>query len=207
MLNSAMIVTGSRVMSNLVFDWSKIVGKELPIVAFLLMVPLSTFELIQLLSPEVVHAEPVYPFEQTHEHWLPLETLTPPFSQGLDEAQLASLLLLLLLDFSLGTATRNTGRRTARMIMTNRTTQRRMNHFRAMPQHRRGGFLAAGSSAFEPRASPLRRPERPKNTGQEPRVLSGVSKPGLGNMCRISEMEPELRRRPIIVVSGLFWPA
>lgn len=200
MLNSAMIVTGSRVMSKFVLDWLKILGRELPIVAFLLIVPLSTFELTQLLSPDVVHVEPVYPFAQTHEHWLPLETLTPPLEQGLDVAQVA----VALLDFSLGTATRKTGRRTARMTMTNKITQRIMNHFRAMPQHRRGGFWARGSSAFEPRASPLRRPDRPKNTGQEPRGLSGVSRAGLGNMCRISEMEPELRRRPVILVSGSF---
>ena len=81
MLNSAIIVTGSRVISKSVLDWSKMDGRELPIVAFLLMLPLSMSELTQLLSALVVHCEPVYPFEQTQEHFSPLETLTPPFSQ------------------------------------------------------------------------------------------------------------------------------
>lgn len=91
------------------------------------------------------------------------------------------------------------------MTMMNRMTQSRMNQRRAMPQHRRGGRLVSGSSALEARASPLRRPDRPKNTGHELRGLSGVSTDGLGNMCRMSEIEPELRRRPSGVDGQLFF--
>jgi hypothetical protein len=43
-------------------------------------------------------------------------------------------------------------------------------------------------------SSSLRRFERPKKIGQDPRS-SGVCRPGGGNDARMSEREPELRRR------------
>lgn len=125
-----------------------------------------------------------------HEHWVPAETLTPPFSQGFFSAQG-------VLAFSRGTATRNTGRRTARMTMMKITTQMSTKIFRGIPQHvflRRG---ALGSSSLELSCSTLRKLERPKNTGHDavdPRA-SGVAKPGGGKEASISDKEPELRGR------------
>jgi hypothetical protein len=87
MLNNAMMVTESRVILNLLDDALNTFGRPLPIVAFLLIVPFSTSEVTQLLSPDTVHCEPVYPFEHTHEHSEPLDTLTPPFWQGFVVAQ------------------------------------------------------------------------------------------------------------------------
>jgi hypothetical protein len=51
-----------------------------------------------------------------------------------------------------------------------------------------------GSSSLELSGSTLRRFERPKKIGQDPRS-SGVCRPGGGNDARMSEREPELRRR------------
>lgn len=87
MLNSAMMVTESSVILNLLDDALNTLGRSLPIVAFLLIVPFSTSELTQLPSPDTVHCEPVYPFEHTHEHSELLDTLTPPFWQGFVAAQ------------------------------------------------------------------------------------------------------------------------
>ena len=77
-LKIAMIVTESSLTPNFCSDSPNKVGSELPIVAFLWTVPLSTSAEVQLLSPAVVQREPVYPFEHTHEHVDPLDTLTPP---------------------------------------------------------------------------------------------------------------------------------
>jgi hypothetical protein len=113
----------------------------------------------------------------------------PPFLQGLLFAQAASLFA-----FSRGTATRKTGRRTARMTMMKMMMQRITKTLRDIPQQvflRLGAF---GSSSLELSCSTLRRFERPKKIGQDPRP-SGVCKPGGGKDARISDREPELRRR------------
>ena len=191
MLNSAMMVTESSVILNLLDEALNTSGRSLPIVAFLLIVPLSTSDVTQLPSPDTVHCDPVYPLEHTHEHSEPLDTLTPPFWQGLVLAQAFELPLC----FCFGTATRKTGSRMAKTTMMKRRMQSRTNHLRGMPQHFRAGFSAFRSSSFEWRASTLRRPDRPKKTGQELRP-SGVCRPGRGKDVRISEMEPEPRRPP-----------
>lgn len=90
---------------------------------------------------------------------------------------------------------RKTGSRMASTTIMKITMHSRMNHLRGMPQHFRAGFLAVGSSSLEWRGSTLRRPDRPKNTGHELRP-SGVCRPGRGKEVRISEIEPEPRRRP-----------
>lgn len=56
MLKRAMIVTESRVMSNFAFVSSNIEGSELPMVAF---DPLLIRAVVQLLSPAILHFEPV----------------------------------------------------------------------------------------------------------------------------------------------------
>lgn len=56
MLKIAMMVTESRVMSNFALDSSNRVGSELPMVAF---DPLRIREVVQLLSPAILHFEPV----------------------------------------------------------------------------------------------------------------------------------------------------
>jgi hypothetical protein len=55
MLKSAMRVTESRAMLNLLDDALNTSGRALPIVAFLLIMPLSTSDVTQLLSPDTVH--------------------------------------------------------------------------------------------------------------------------------------------------------
>jgi hypothetical protein len=84
----------------------------------------------------------VYPFEHTHEHSEPADTLTPPFWQGFVLAQ-----ELELLWFCLGTATRKTGSRMASTTMMKSRMDSRMNHLRGMPQHFRAGRVAFGSSS------------------------------------------------------------
>lgn len=56
MLKRAMIVTESRVILNFSLDSSNRIGSELPIVAF---DPLFTRAVVQLLSPAILHCEPV----------------------------------------------------------------------------------------------------------------------------------------------------
>ena len=97
-LNNAMMVTVSRVTLNLLDIWSTF-DRSLPMVAFMRVAPLTTSAVAQLESPGIVHCEPVNPLEQTQEHWVPLDTLMPPFWQGLALVQAAVLLLSPLLSF------------------------------------------------------------------------------------------------------------
>ena len=127
------MVTGSRGMLKIFCESSRNCGKSLPIVALFDAEFCPILVVVQLLSPDVMHCEPIYPFVQTQEQIDPLDTLTPPFLHGLDFSHGNR-----SFEFSCGTATRKTGRRTASVMVRSITTHIVMNNHRRIPQHLRG---------------------------------------------------------------------
>ncbi|EAU30899.1 predicted protein [Aspergillus terreus NIH2624] len=183
-LNSAMMVVGSRSMSNVSEDWVKRRGRSLPTVAFL---PLSSV-VMQLASPAMVHREPVKPFVQTQEQTSALDTLTPPFSQGVVFSQVLALLAWLF-----GIATRKTGTRTATRMIARMMKSTRTKSQGGIPQQRRWGLASFSWSAPSSCESRWCRVERRKKTGHEERYpFSGVAAGG-GNEARMLRIEPDLR--------------
>ena len=183
-----MIVTASSGIPN----WSSEIlnnrGNSSPMVIFLPPTSVVT----QLASPGFVHCDPVNEFVQTQEQISPLETLTPPlwhglvFSQVVDAAAAAAL-------FSLGTATRKTGRRMTMAMSMMMATMTAMKTLGRRPQQRR--CFRPSSRDRESCERMLCSADRFLNrTGHDDRP-SGVPDLGGGNDARISDNEPELRRR------------
>lgn len=123
---------------------------------------------VQPTSPGILHCAPVYPFVQIHEHTDPLDTLAPPFSQGVDCSHGEP-------EFCFGTATKKTGRRMAREIMIISTTHTVINSHKGIPQQRREQSFcwALSESAAEFRVSTLCSVDRRKNAGHDERSRGG----------------------------------
>lgn len=157
-LNSAIRVNGSSGMLKLSREFSNSRGSALPKVALWPLISVVT----QLASPSTVHCEPVYPFVQTQEHVVSLETLMPPFLQGVVCSHCSPLSA-----FCWGTATRKTGSRTARATTISTAADTIAKTLGRIPQQRRWRFSPVADRVSSDRI--LRCPDFLNKTGQDER--------------------------------------
>ena len=139
-LNSAIRVNESSGILKLFCESSNSRGSSLPIVAFLEFTSVVT----QLESPSSVHCDPVYPLVQTQEHISPLETLTPPFMQGVVFSHFD-----MWFAFCRGTTTRKMGRRMASTMAIVIKAHTSANTQGLIPQQRRRGLPWSVSESLD----------------------------------------------------------